>query len=163
MDESGPVAIRNAKGEWAKDPLYNTAVQYYFEAIYDNGVKLIVSNKERGGVTFQGADGWVWVNRGAIDVNPKSLLTEQFGPTETRLYKSDNHRRNFVDSVLSRQPTIAPAEIAHRSITIAHLGNIALRLGRDLKWDPQSERFTDDAAADAMLSRPMRAPWKIEV
>ena len=48
MDESGPVAIRNAKGEWAKDPLYNTAMQYYFEAIYDNGVKLIVSNKETG-------------------------------------------------------------------------------------------------------------------
>jgi len=63
--------------------------------------------------------------------------------------------------VLSRQQPIAPVETAHRSITIAHLGNISLRLGRDLKWDPQQERVIDDDAANAMLSRPMRAPWKL--
>ena len=163
MDESGPVEIKNAKGEWAKDPLYNTATQFYYEAIYENGVKLIVSNKERGGVTFEGSDGWVWVTRGAIDANPKSLLSVELGPDDIHLYKSDDHHRNFIDCVMSRKQPIAPAETAHRSITIAHLGNIALRLGRDLKWDPKTERFADDASADAMISRPMRAPWKIEI
>ena len=163
MDESGPVEIREPRAEWAKDPLYNTATQFYFEAIYETGVKLIVSSKERGGVTFEGSEGWVWVNRGAIDASPKTLLTAEFGPGDTRLYASDNHRRNFIDCVLSRKQPIAPAETAHRSIAIAHLGNIALRLGRNLKWDPKIERFIDDAAADAMLSRPMRAPWNISL
>jgi hypothetical protein len=143
--------------------LYNTATQFYYEAIYDNGVKLIVSNKERGGVTFEGSDGWVWVTRGAIEANPKSLLSAEAAPDDIHLYKSDDHHRNFIDCVMSRKQPIAPAETAHRSITIAHLGNIALRLGRDLKWDPKTERFADDASADAMISRPMRAPWKIEI
>jgi hypothetical protein len=125
-------------------------------------VKLIISNRERGGVRFEGTDGWVWVNRGAIDASPKSPLTAEFGPNDVRLYQSDNHRRNFIDCVISRRDPIATAETAHRSITIAHMGNIALQLGRNLRWNPEAEHFVDDAAADAMLSRPMRGAWKIE-
>jgi hypothetical protein len=53
--------------------------------------------------------------------------------------------------------------VAHRSITICHLGNIAMRLGRErLKWDPDREVIVDDAEADAMRSRPYRDPWKLE-
>jgi hypothetical protein len=121
---------------------------------------MIVSSAERGGVTFEGSEGWVWVNRGAIEANPKSLLDTEIGPNEVHLYRSDNHFRNFIDCVLSREEPIAPIEAAHRSITIAHLGNISLRLGRDLKWDPAAERFSDDEA-NRMLSRPMRGEWKL--
>ena len=78
------------------------------------------------------------------------------------LYKSDNHYRNFIDCVLSRKETAAPVEVAHRSITICHLGNIAMRLGREkLKWDPDKEQIIDDAEAAKMLSRPYREPWKL--
>jgi hypothetical protein len=161
MESTGPAEVKNGKAEWAKDPLYNTATAFYFESIYANGVKLIVSSKERGGVTFEGTDGSVWVNRGAIEANPKSLLDAEFGPNDVRLYRSENHFRNFIDCVLSRKEPIAPIETAHRSITIAHLGNISLRLGRDLKWDPEQERVIGDDEANRMLSRPMRAPWKI--
>lgn len=159
-ENTGPVEIRNGKAEWSKDAPWNTATSFYFEAIYASGVKMIVSNAERGGVTFEGTEGTVWVNRGAIEATPKSLLDVEFGAGETRLYRSDNHFRNFVDCVLSRKEPIAPIEAAHRSITIAHLGNISLRLGRDLKWDPSAERFADDEA-NRMLSRPMRGEWKL--
>jgi hypothetical protein len=44
---------------------------------------------------------------------------------------------------------------------VCHLANLSLKLGRKLKWDPDAERFPDDAQANAMLSRPMRSPWKL--
>src|SRR5579871_603368 len=158
---TGPVAIRNGQAQFAKEKLWNTATDFYFEAIYENGVKLIVSSRARGGVTFEGSDGWVWVNRGAIEASPISLLDYEPGPNEVRLYRSDDHHRNFIDCVYSRQEPIAPIEQAHRSISIAHLGNISLRVGRDLRWDPKTEQILGDDAANRMLSRPMRKPWSI--
>lgn len=158
---TGPVAIRNGKATWAKQKVWNTATEFYYEAIYESGVKLVVSDKAREGVTFEGADGSVWVTRGAIEATPKSLLEFEPSPNEVRLYRSENHSRNFIDCVISRKEPIAPIEQAHRSITIAHLGNISLRLGRDVKWDPKAERFLDDEQANKMLSRPMRKPWSL--
>jgi hypothetical protein len=70
-------------------------------------------------------------------------------------------QRNFLDCVKSRKQCYAPAENGHRTITIAHIGNIAMILGRKLKWDPQKERFLNDEKANEMLRRPMRAPWKL--
>ena len=69
---------------------------------------------------------------------------------------------NFVDAVFASTQPIAPIEDAHRTITIAHLANIAMQLGREkLAWDPKSERVIDDVAAAKQLSRPYRAPWKL--
>jgi hypothetical protein len=81
---------------------------------------------------------------------------------DIRLYESKHHFRNFIDCVLSRQEPIAPCETAHRSITIGHLGNIAMLLGRNLKWDPEKEEVIGDIDANKLLSRPYRAPWKLE-
>lgn len=158
---TGPVAIRNGQAQWAKEKLYNTAVDFTFDAVYGNGVTLTVSSRARGGVTFQGTEGWVWVTRGAIEASPAGLLDYVPGPGEVSLYKSDNHYRNFIDCVRTRQETAAPIEQAHRSITIAHLGNISLRLGRDLRWDPAAEKILGDETAQGMLARPMRKPWAL--
>jgi len=158
---TGPVAIRNGQATWAKEKLWNTATDFHFEAIYASGVKLICSSRVRQGVTFQGADGWVWVNRGAIEASPLSLLDYSPAPNELHLPRSTSHARNFIDCVLSRQQPIAPIEQAHRSISIAHLGNISLRLGRDLTWDPATERFSNDETANGMLSHPYRKPWTL--
>ncbi len=85
------------------------------------------------------------------------------GPDEVHLYESDDHFRNFIDCMISRGPTAAPVGVAHRSITICHLGNIAMRLGREsLKWDPVKEKIIGDAEASKMLSRPYRGPWKLK-
>ncbi len=64
--------------------------------------------------------------------------------------------------MISREPTAAPVEVAHRSITICHLGNIAMRLGRkSLRWDPRTEQILGDDEASKMLGRPYRDPWKL--
>jgi predicted dehydrogenase len=161
---SGPIEIRKAKGVFPPDELWNTATEFTFEAVYENGLSLLVSNRERMGVTFVGSEGKIYVDRGKLEAEPKSLLDSKIGPDGIHLYKSDNHFRNFVDCIRSREPTAAPAEVAHRSITICHLGNIAMRLKRDkLRWDPRTEQIIGDDEAARMLSRPCRAPWVLPV
>jgi predicted dehydrogenase len=159
-EKTGPVKIQNAKAKWAQHPVWNTATDYYFESIYDNGVELIISSKEeRGGVKFEGSEGWVWADRGRHEASSKAIMESVIGKDEINLYKSDNHFRNFIDCVISREETIAPAETGHRSITTAHLGNIAMILNQDLDWDPVKEKFINNPQANKMLSREMREPW----
>jgi predicted dehydrogenase len=159
---TGPVEIRNAKGAFPPDELWNTATEYSFEAVYENGVTMIISNKEKMGVTFEGTKGKIYVNRGELEGDPKALLDSKIGPEGIHLYKSDDHFRNFIDCVISREPTAAPVEVAHRSLTICHLGNIAMRLNREkLRWDPRTEQIIGDDEAARMLSRPYRAPWTL--
>jgi len=71
--------------------------------------------------------------------------------------------RNFLNCVKTREKPICDIEVGFRSVTVCHLGNISLRLGRTLEWDPVKERFFGDALANEMMSRKMRAPWKLEV
>ena len=160
-EHTGPVAIKNARGKFAEHPVYNTATEYSFECHYENGVTMLISNKERRGVTFEGTDGWVWANRGIYKASSESIRNSPIDPGDIHLYKSDDHVANFIDCVFSGQPTAAPVEVAHRTITIAHLGNIALRTGRDLRWDPVREEIIDDFGASDLLGKSYRAPWDV--
>ncbi|MCJ7730345.1 MAG: hypothetical protein MUO27_10780, partial [Sedimentisphaerales bacterium] len=112
-------------------------------------------------VEFTGTEGTVEVSREFIRTVPQSLIRQRIGVNDVRLYKSENHYTNWLDCVRSRRNPICDAEIGCRSATVCHLGVIANRLGRPLKWDPVAERFINDAEADRFLSRPMRSPWKL--
>ena len=115
-----------------------------------------------GGTKWIGDDGWVWVTRGNIDAQPKSLLTREPGSSEIRLMETPGHYRQFIQSVRSRTETIAPLRVALRSATPGWLGQIAMLTGRKLKWDPARQRLArQDPAAEKLLSRTMRAPWKL--
>lgn len=163
---SSPVEIEGV-GEFpkAKDGLFDTAKNYRFVCTYKEGFTMIVADRDQQpkgmGVHFEGTDGWIWVDREGFDASPKSLLTSVIGPGEIHLYKSDNHHQNFLDCVRSRAETVTPARIAHRSIMIGHLGLIAMKLRRKVRWNPETERFVDDPEADRLLSRPMRSPWHL--
>lgn len=159
---SAPVEIEGS-GIWplAKDGLFDTVENYTFTCKYKEGFTMIVSGLLPGGTRFEGDKGWVHVNRGLIDAEPKSLLNEVIGPDETHLYESANHIGNFLDCVKTRATTITPAEVAHHSVMVAHLGIIAMKLERKVRFDPVQERFVGDIDADRMLSRPMREPWNL--
>jgi hypothetical protein len=73
------------------------------------------------------------------------------------------HVRNFLDCVKSRQEPVSDLESAHRVATVFHLANIALRVGRRVRWDAKREEIIDDPAAAKMLSREYRAPWDKEL
>ncbi len=93
--------------------------------------------------------------------NPPELADSAIGPNEIHLYESKSQHDNFVDCIKSRQRTAAPVEVAHRTITVAHLGNIAMIVGRKIRWDPVKEEVIGDETAARLLSRPKREPWRV--
>jgi len=162
-DETGPIEIEDLGGEFPSDGLFTTATKVHFRARYANGLELICRTQEKELYRYEGSEGWIQIPTYSNDWTcyPESLKTTVIGPDEIRLYKSNDHHRNFIDCIKSRRPTAAPAEIGHRSTSICQLGNIAMRLGRKLHWDPGTERFTDSEQANGMLARPMRSPWHL--
>ncbi|MEZ5304310.1 MAG: hypothetical protein R3F11_27260 [Verrucomicrobiales bacterium] len=160
---TGPVRFEKIKGTMPdKDALYNTATKFYFECVYENGIRMIVSDANPTGITFEGEGGKsIYCNRGVLESNPEEIRRGKIEEGDKRLYESNNHERNFIDCVYSGEPTAAPIEVAHRTITIAHLANLGLRLGKsEFAWDPKAEK-SGDSEVDAMLSRPLRAPWSL--
>lgn len=163
-EHSGPVEIIAHQADYPKDGLWDVHGPHRIEYTYENGVKVFCTDNEQNkqGVVFEGTDGWVYVRRGFIDASPKSLLDSTISPNEIHLYKSRNHKGNFLECIKSRAETVAPVEIGHRSCSACVLGYIAMKLkGRKLKWDPQKERFLNDDEANRMLTRPMRSPWAV--
>ncbi|MCX7886887.1 MAG: Gfo/Idh/MocA family oxidoreductase, partial [Verrucomicrobiae bacterium] len=161
---TGPVEIEGV-GEFPKEGLFDTAIAYDIHARYADGVKLHITDKQPRGVKFEGDQGWIFihVHGGNLEAKPPSLLRERLPSTALRLYDDTNdHFKNFLDCVRTRREPIAPAESGHRTSSLCHLANIALLLGRKLRWNPQIERFVDDPQADAMIARPMRPPWTLE-
>ncbi|MBN2130758.1 MAG: Gfo/Idh/MocA family oxidoreductase [Sedimentisphaerales bacterium] len=176
-DDTGPLEIEGT-GSIPEDGLCDTPTTWWVEHTYANGVRMIHAERSRTvrefpqfesktlqysgvGVLFVGSDGWVVVSRGGIDAEPKSLLQETFDSAEMRLPVSNNHKRNFLECVRSREQTICPVETAVRSDTICHLDDIAIRLGRKLRWNPQREEFVNDDQANRLLARPLRSPWRL--
>jgi hypothetical protein len=146
--------------------------------LYDNGVvvKGLTESKERpNGVKFIGTEGWIFVCRGnytasandpktnassqALQASDPKILTSVIKENEIHLYKSTDQHGNWLECIRSRKLNIAPAEVAHRSCSACLLQHIAMKLNRKLYWNPITERFKNDDEANAMLSRPQRAPY----
>lgn len=166
MDESGPTTIEgsatfNAE-KWFETP--ETAKQVF---TYASGVTVQCSLGKGGfpgGVTFEGEKGTIYVKRGAITVtlNGEKVADPYKLPTgDTKLYVSNNHHQNWLDCIKSRKEPICDVEIGHRSATVCHLGNIAIRTGRKLTWDAAKEQIVGDKDAAAMLTKEYRKPWKL--
>jgi predicted dehydrogenase len=167
-DNSGPIRVeghgkRNASG--LHDVFYDVHVDF----TYPGNVTVQLRSDDdpkRNGVRFEGSEGWIFVSRGELTAEPKSILTSRIGPKEIRLGPttgSETHMGVWWDCIRQRnaQGLNAPAEIGHRSATVCHLANLAMELGRQLKWDPDQEQFVDDPQANRHLWRPMRSPWRI--
>jgi hypothetical protein len=113
------------------------------------------------GTTFWGEEGWISVSRGALYASPKALQTARIREDEKPVLRSTSQGRNFVEAMRSRRPTVNPLETAIRSDTISHMSDIAIRLGRPLRWDPETERIIGDEEASRRLGRPLRDPWRM--
>jgi predicted dehydrogenase len=149
MDESGPVEIIPPDGKDYKVLTYK----------YATGVTMTRSGRARG-VLFTGTKGEVNTDRGFLETKPENLKNQQIGPDEIRLYESRNHYVDWLDAIRKRSKPICDIETGCRSVTVCHLGNIAYKLGRPLKWDPEEEVFVGDDA-NRLLSRSMRGPWHL--
>jgi len=159
-DHTGPIRIKPARAVFPSDGLYDTAIAFDVVYEYANGVTVITSSDGHG-VKFEGPDGWVHVDRGFLEADPPELLQEKLGPGDVHLYRSPGHHEDWLNCIHTRQRPICDVDIGYHSIVVCHLGNIALRTGRTLQWDPAKERFVSDAEANRWISKPYRAPWHL--
>jgi predicted dehydrogenase len=164
MDDSGPVSVEVADTKFVADGSFEVPESCLLTYRYANGVPVYCGQNVdgyRGGVTFEGDKGTIYVNRSTLRSTPAEILKEEVGPSGVRLYVSPGHHANFLECVKSRKLPICDVEIGHRSATVCHLGNIAIRTGRKITWDPAKETIAGDTEAAAMLSRPYRKPWEL--
>jgi predicted dehydrogenase len=165
LENTGPVEIAG-EGVYPREGIYNVPVEYDFICKYANGIEMRVANASHFpmgmGTTWIGDLGWIHVDRGGkISASNPKILEERIGESEIHLYKSENHWQNFVDSVRSRKPAIAPIEAAYRAISVGLLGEIAMTTGQKIQWDPEKEEIIGNPAASRLLSRPYRKPWTL--
>ncbi len=156
-DDSGPVEIEGT-GIRHKRGFYDVFFEFRIEYTYRSGVKLICTHKGHG-ARFIGTEGWI---TDGCRSEPKSIAKSQLRPDEVHLYGSGRgHMSDFLHCVRTRQAPAANVEIGHRSASVCHLGNIAMDLGRKLKWDPVKEEFPGDDEANRLTGRPPRSPWSL--
>src|SRR5882762_7477475 len=166
FDLEGPSEIEGHGDFPDKDAVWNTCTKYRVELKYPKDITMTIAGGHSDihmGCKWIGTDGWVWVDRGQFDASNQEWREMRELPDDVakvRLYKSDNHQRNFLDCVKSRQPTICPVEVGHHSAIPGHLGLISMLVGRKLRWNNKTERLVgDDQEALSLLTRPYRAPW----
>lgn len=163
-DDTTPVAIKARDVSRRGAGIYDAPEGFHIDYRYANGVEMSMfstQDKEAWGTKFIGEDGWVFTENTKLITEPDSLRKTRLKDTDEKLYVSGNHHRNFIDSVYSRERTAAPAEAAHRAASCCHLGAVAVATGEEIQYDPKAERITNSEKGQAMLSRAMRAPWKL--
>jgi predicted dehydrogenase len=174
-ERSGPVEIDGKSLREMIKGGYDAASKYRVDCKYANGVTMSIvdestvternvvgdGKKTPNGVQFIGSDGWIFVARGHISASNEELLQKPLPESAVKLYASNNHMGNFFDSIRSRKDPICDVEIGHRSITVAHLGVISVRMNQPVKWDPAKEHFVGDNAKEAnkWLTREQRKPY----
>jgi predicted dehydrogenase len=164
FDETGPLEVEGVGEYPPRDAPWNTATRYKVTARYRDGIEMVIAGgyKEiRGGTRWIGDGGWVWVDRRAVETSPANLLTSEIASDELHLPVSPGHYQEFIDCVKRRGTTLTPAWLALRSATPGWLGQIAMLTGTRIRWDPENERILDNPAAEKLLSRNMRAPWRL--
>jgi predicted dehydrogenase len=159
-DDTGPVEFEG-KGDFPDRGLFDVHTTFHVDALYANGVRLIMETGDPAGVRFEGDRGWVFVQRGKIEASDPGILRQKIGDDEIKLYQSSNHMKNFLECMRSQKEPAAPVEVGHRSNSVCVLAHIAMKLGRKLKWDPKGERFVGDEEANRWLDYSHRAPWMV--
>jgi predicted dehydrogenase len=169
-----PVEIQGT-GVLPSEGMTDTWISWQMELRWESGLEMNYTNTgnpNEQGCKFVGDKGWVHVNRKGIWAEPASLLDVKLEADDKPLHTSPlhaspahsnpytAHTADFFRSMRSRQDPVSPVEAGHAASTLGNVADIALRLGRTLKWDPAQDRFDDDEA-NTMLSRAARGPWTI--
>ena len=174
---TGPLEI-SGSAKFPTKGLWDVHGDFKTEGVYANGVRMIVSGEFPNGIRFEGSEGWIFVSRGnervtasdpgaklkdatALAASDPKIITSTIGPGEIHLYESKDHHGNWLECMKTRQQTIAPVEVAHRSCSACLLHHIAMKTNRKLHWDPVKERFRNDDEANAMLARHQRWPYAL--
>lgn len=166
LDRTGPIEVSGEGVYPAATELYNVPLEFDFTCKYKSGVVMRVANASRlpngMGVTWYGENGWIHVDRGdKIVASKPELISEELPANKKALYKSTDHIGNFIQCIRTRKETITPVEVAHRSISVGLLGEIAMTTKKKIQWDPVKEQIANNGEASKLLMRNFREPWKV--
>jgi len=146
---------------------YNAATKFKIQVDMPNNVELIITSEGDNGIMFEGTKGRFFVNRGKIVGKPVEDLESNPlpGGAIEEVYGgkvSENHTANFIEGMNSRQQPISDVWSHNRMLEICHLSNIAMRLDRELRWDPAKREIIGDSQANSFLSRESRKGYEID-
>jgi len=164
--EDAPVSIE-ATGRYADDGIYEMPES--LEVIYQYPTHTMIwsqpppeplpMGQPSYGMYFEGTNGRLFVDREKYTIEPEDADKEPLGKEDFILPRVASHSDEWYDCIFSRELPTSDAAVAHRSTSSPHLGNIAFRIGRKLRWDGVAERFVDDDEANRWIARPYREPW----
>jgi len=128
--------------------------------------------------SFHGTNGTLWIDRsrytivgeaqsGPIDDKEGAAVDKdkKLIPDEDVRHSNDiyRHVQVFLDNVRNHKKPEADVEVGYHATNVGHLMNVAYEAGRKIHWDGQNNQVVGDPEANALLNRPYRAPWKLEV
>jgi len=142
LHETGPVEIIPPDGKDHPQLTY----------VFANGVRFYHGGGDGGILTCKGTKGKI-AGKDSKQPAPGIIIPNYKG--------SGGLIGDFLHCVRTRQRPFRDIAIAHRTVTVCHLGNLAYWLNRPLKWDPVKQEIIGDEEASRWLSRPMRAPWQL--
>ncbi len=147
---------------------YNAATSFNIKVDMPNEVEMIITSEGDNGILFEGTKGKFFVNRGKITGKPVEDLKDNPLPEGAieEVYGgpvSENHTANFIEGIKSRKQPISDVWSHNRMLEICHLSNIAMRLNRAIKWDPNKREVIGDEQANAFLSRENRKGYEINM
>jgi predicted dehydrogenase len=179
MDHSGPVTVEGTaehpcpmkNGYPTIDNQYNAATKFHITCRFGNGAELIIVDSHPdfdNGVLIEGSEGRIFANRGKLTGKAAEELKTSPLPEEAILKlckgkRPGNHMKNFFECVASRDLPISDVYTHHRAMTTCHLANIAIRLGRKIVWNPETEQIVGDTEAQQWQAREQRKGYEIVV
>ena len=171
VELGGPGRIEG-RADFPANKIWNVHGAYHVELTYRNDVRVVVSDQFPNGLKFIGDAGWIFVSRGSVPTRDPKVARGRLRPLDAsdprlldpkgvtvQLPVSREHHENWLECVRSRRAPLVPAPVAHRSNTACIVSWIAMKVGRPLTWDAKAERFVNDDAANAHLTRTERAPY----
>jgi predicted dehydrogenase len=163
-ERTGPVSVE-ATGVYPKagSGLWNVLLSFRAQFKYADGVVVDYMTAKDAYVRVEGDEGWIqanWTGKGGLQASNPEILRLKLKDGDQR-FPLRSEKDDFVRGILERAPTMADAEVGHRTCSLGQIAHIAIQRGQRLAWDPQVERFTNDDAANALLSRSYRTPWSL--
>lgn len=160
---TGPISVEGT-GQFADEPggLFDTIVDFELRYQYANGVTLDYKI-EAPYLRVEGDEGWIqahWHSNGGLIAHDRKIFRIQYRPTD-KLVPTRSDKQDFISAITDGTPVMIDAETGHRVNSQCLLGLAAVRTGRQLLWDPDKERFTNDDSAMRYLSGRYRDPWNL--
>jgi predicted dehydrogenase len=165
-ERTGPVEVAGT-GQYPEPDsgLWNVLLNFDVRYRYADGATVHYQTAKAPFVRFEGDEGWIqatWFSGGklksGLSASSDTLLRTKLKETDLRLPQRAD-KEDFIHGMRTGKPTMADAEIGHRTCSMCQIAHIAIQTGRELKWDPKAERFPGDEEADKMLDISHRPPW----